>query len=355
MKKLLVLLLAASQAATAQKFWAPTQQEALAKADSAKGMIFICATQPGKPAMDSVKRYCAAGVRQKMGDTTFAFKNGDETALYAHSGPTTDDQIIAGLLIAQDRNIAIRQRKLFESERILGDTDENKLEYIIAERTKEHLQTDSLLEVYVNNLPEDSATSRQTLRFLALQAPILNSLANQLLRQDPQKFTEVWNSLSIADRVRINNEVIEKTVQKAAIDTNEDEATLAATFAAGTNQSPIAKVRAFQGIKLEYFYNTGDTLRFLELAGTYYDRFLMHLDADSLKTEDSLHHRPEAFSVARFVGEQLNKGAERVEEMSKDPRNWRQALTWADEAVAMYPSDKAKETQNRLRAKLKTP
>jgi hypothetical protein len=41
--------------------------------------------------------------------------------------------------------------------------------------------------------------------------------------------------------------------------------------------------------------------------------------------------------------------------MSKDPRNWRQALTWADEAVAMYPSDKAKETQNRLRAKLKTP
>ena len=364
MKKLLIIMLAASQAATAQhrataqhleSFWVPTRTTACAKADSTKGMIFLYANAPGKPVMDSLRKYCAAGVHQTMADTTFAFENGQGELLYVRTGPATDDQILAGLLIARDRNMAIRQRVIYESQRLLGDTDENKLEYIIAERTKEKLQTDSLLDTYVVNLPIDSATSPRILRFLALQAPVLNSLANQLLRQDPEKFTEVWKSLSIADRVRINNEVIEKTVQKAALDTNEDEATLAATFAAGTNQGPIAKVRAFQGIKLEYFYDTGDTLRFLELAGTYYDRFLMHLDADSLRVQDSIQHRPEAFSVAKFVGEQLNKGAERVDAMSHNPALWRQALTWADEAVAMYPAKELKETSDRLRAKLKSP
>ncbi|TDW97344.1 hypothetical protein [Dinghuibacter silviterrae] len=316
----------------------------------------------GKMVMDSLRLLCAAGVylapsdtegAAALGNAVFAYILDDGTPLYSYSAlrEPTAETYLDGLRAAIERKNGVHNLRLLEAERVLGDKDPANLEDIIAERNREGLPADSLLDLYVDGLPKDSVGSYRVLRFLALQAPVLNSTANQVLRQDGDLFNIVWKSLTMAERIHINNEVIAKTRAKAVKDQDQEEATLAATFAANTNNNPTAKIRAFQGVMLEFYYGVADTNHFLDFAKTYYDRFLMPFNADSLRRQDSIFHRAEDLSVARFVGTQLEVGARRMATMTADSALLRQAGAWADRAVALYPSREALETQERLRAR----
>lgn len=360
MQKFLItaaLLIATATAQTSHKtkpkpvaktstFWVPNFIEALNKASLNRGIVFvkvgpIDATL--RTLTDSLQKGCAAGVAVKSTDSiakslngaSFAYVMEDGTPIYRFEGEPTRKDYLNGLEKAGDRADGMRNLRILQAERLLGDKDEDKLEQIIAERTIEGLPADSLLELYVENLPQDSLGSENILRFIALQAPVLNSGANQLLRQDPILFNDVWSGLNMADRVRINNEVINKTKDKAIKDADQEEATLAATYAANTNGNATAKLRAFQGVMLDFFYGVGDTLKFLDMAKTYYDRFLMPFDADSLRHQDSVRGREGDESVAHFVGTQLETGAQRVDAFTTDADLRKRAAAWEDRAAAL--------------------
>jgi hypothetical protein len=349
------------KAAAPDPFWAPSLEAALQKAQASGDMVFVRHSPDdkvlhAKAVLDSLKQFCAAGVYLGPGDTgtaLFSFVMSDGTPLYRYKGSAlpTASTYLEGLRQALDRKWGMEHLRILQAERLLGDKDEDKLRDIILERTKEGLPADSLLEEYVLALPQDSLASFYTLRFLALEAPILNTGANQTLRQDPELFKQVWLSLAMEDRIRINNEVITKTWKNAVADTSQEEAQLAATFAANTNQSATAKVRAFQGVMLEYYFGVADTGKFIDLAGTYYDRFLMHLNVDSLRQQDSIFHRKDDLSVARFVSAQLTKGAGRVCDMTTIRALLNLSSDWVDRAIALYPSKEALDTKARIQAK----
>lgn len=362
--------------APAAPFWVSTYPQALAKAEEAHGMVLVrqgdaacttCSVAGDKTLkerglLDSLRLLCAAGVYLAPADTGitalhgpgFAYVLEDGTPLFSFTGhgePTRTDYQ-EGLNQALARKSGMQRLRVLQAERMLGDKNPNNLEEIIAERNREGLPADSLLDLYVDGLPQDSITSTRVLTFLALQAPVLNSAANQLLRQDPVRFNEVWRGLTLEQRSHVNNQVISKTRAKAVADGDQEEATLAATFAANTNSNSTAKLRAFQGVMLEFYYGVADTARFLDMAKTYYDRFLMPFNADSLRRQDSLHHREDDRSLSRFVGMELETGAREVLVLTTDSVLLRQAGTWADQAVALYPSREALDTRARLKAKL---
>ena len=284
---------------------------------------------------------------------TFVFLSPDGICLErCDSALPKPEAYYSGLADALDRQDDIRKVKILESGRVLGDADEDNLEAIIREEAWAHQPVDSLLDLYIGNLSVDSIASPRVMRFLVLQAPVLNSDANQLLRQDPALFKRVWMGLSMEDRFQVNNRVIEKTWKKAAREHDLAGAQLAATFAANTNVNPEARLRAFQGVMIEYYYGVGDTSQFLNLAGTYYDRFLMRFNADSLRRQDSLLHRGPAVSVSRFLAVQLGKAAERVSKVSASPGMTAMAHTWAARAVALCPTEEERATEAVLRKRM---
>jgi hypothetical protein len=285
----------------------------------------------------------------ELGTASFIYTDGNGACLLRYESAAPGEKTyLDGMESALDRKAEMARVKVLEAGRVLGDSDEVNLEAIILEKAWAHQPMDSLLDVYVDNLPVDSMASPGVLRFLALQAPVLNSTANQLLRQDPDLFGQVWQGLSMGERFRINNRVIMKTWQKAVRNGSLDEAQLAASFAANTNRDPDARLRAFQGVLIEYYYGVRDTAKFLNLAGTYYDRFLMHFNADSLRRRDSLFHREGAISVARFLADQLQKAAERVAAVSSDPGMLTEARSWAERAAALHPTAEAKALASAL-------
>jgi hypothetical protein len=389
-------------------FWAGSYAKALESANAAGRLVLVCLAPPSCPSctvssdkvlnrkgfLDSLKKECAAGIylssrdsdwvrlqgaatgeqitgdRAAQGQTaqgqatqgqaiddqgvaSFLYIDGDGTCLLRYeSAAPGETAYLDGLTESLDRKAEMARVKILEPGRVLGDSDEANLEEIILEKAWAHQPVDSLLETYVSNLPVDSMTSIRVLRFLILQAPVLNSNANQLIRQDPDLFNQVWKGLSRVEQYKINNRVITKTWQMAIRDRDLDAAQLAASFAANTNRDPDARLRAFQGVLIEYHYGVGDTTQFLNLAGTYYDRFLMHFNADSLRRQDSLFHREGAISVSRFLAAQLQKAAERVSLVSSDPGMLTMAHSWAVRSVALCPTGESKTLESALSQRL---
>lgn len=369
---------AAKPAVPTHPFWATSLLQAQDWTTHAKGVVLVRWVFQGSPdssktsdkilksaiLVDSLKRYAAGGVfipindsiaaplRAEDEDGAFLFINDVGTVLYRFDGlnPTAKDYL-NGLHQALDMKKAADDLKFLEWGRMMGNQNQDTLEAIIGLRNKLDMPSDSLLDIYIYNQPVDSGKSLRVLTFLAQQAPVLNGYANELLRQDPTLFKLVWDGMPMSERIGINNRVIEKTWKKAVADDDPELAKLAATYAGSTNRSPSAQVRAFQGIMMEFYFGMKDTAKFLEIAGTYYDRFLMPINADSLKTEDSLHQRVGALSVCRFVGSQLSKGAYRAGMLSSDPAILKQANAWAHRAAELYNTPQTREVASLLETK----
>lgn len=373
-------------AASPDLFWSHSYEEALALAKSRRGVILIRLAPPAcqtctvltdkvlrkRSLLDSLTHYCTAGVYLPASDSnwirlqsqgsedepmaSFVYIDGEGKCLErCDSISPRERDYLSAMESAMEKKEEMRRVRLLESERFLGNQDEAVLEEIIWGKGKEGQPIDSLLDIYVNQMPEDSVGSLRILRFLALQAPLLNSNANQLLRTDPNLFKQVWMGLTVSQRAQVNNRVITKTWQKAIADGSMEEAQLAATFAANTNKSTVAKLRAFQGIMIEFYYGVGDTSQFLNLASSYYDTFLMSLNMDSLKDQDYINRRTPDLSASRFVAGQLRKAAMRVYLVAlpgTDSALLNKAKRWADRAILLEPTPEAMDTKARLSYKV---
>jgi hypothetical protein len=73
-----------------------------------------------------------------------------------------------------------------------GVRDFTTLYRLVAKKDSFLLEHDQLTEEMLNLAPKDSARSLTFLQFLAIQAPLIGSRADQYLRRDQQSFNDAW-------------------------------------------------------------------------------------------------------------------------------------------------------------------
>lgn len=259
-----------------------------------------------------------------------------------------------------------------EKEYREGDNSIDMLQAILLKRKSLSLETDSLLEVYISNLPPDSLKSVTTLTFIAKMAPLIGSNADNQLRKDYPLFNKAWYALPLAERIVINNRIIGKSMNKAVNEKNKAFAYRVASFNKSTYNNNIqAGEKAFDKTILDFLYETKDTINYLTRAVNFYDKYYMTVSVDTISKQDSLR-RNKMFATVKgdtvsrtdstmrirksitfspqtqTFTQALNTGAWNFYKMSSDTTLLNKALQWVERAVEFYESAEATDTYARL-------
>ena len=267
---------------------------------------------------------------------------------------------------------------LGESERINylekqyqdGDRNIDFLETFITKKRTLRLNTDTLLETYVQLLPEDSLRSLRTLVFIAQMAPMLDSKAYSLMYKDPKLFQAAWYTLSAPVRIGINNAIIYKGISKAIIAKDLMAALRTASLARAVNGSNITEGdRAFDRNMLSY-YQKADPVKYFDGAVEYYNRYYMVVTKDSIARMDSAR-REKLYSeatardtvvngktvkrrmisyapVGQYYSNELNRAAWNFYTMTSDPALLSTATEWAIRSILLFKKPGALDTYARL-------
>jgi hypothetical protein len=242
---------------------------------------------------------------------------------------------------------------------------------LLLKRKQLWLSTDSLLDIYVQLLPVDSFQSFSQLQFIASFSPVLGSKADSLLRKDYDLFNQAWYRLDLPTRIRINNTIISKTRHKAIRKRDENLAIRVATFASSTNTNTSARQRSYALNLMEYYLGIADTVRYINYAKNYYNRFLMTIQVDSILKKDSIDRErllamaktdtirttADKYQVRKTVGfrpiaqfymQELNDAAWSFYTMTNDSLLLKTALGWSERANMFYKSSRSLDTFARL-------
>ena len=242
---------------------------------------------------------------------------------------------------------------------------------LLLKRKQLWLSTDSLLDTYAQLLPVDSLQSLSQLQFIASFSPMLGSKADSILRKDYDLFNQAWYRLDLPSRIRINNTIIFKTRNKAISKRDENLAMRVANFASSTNTNPTARQRSYALNLMEYYLGIADTVRYIQFAKNYYDRFLMTIQVDSILKKDSVERQrllataktdtirttADKYQVrktisfrpiAQFYMQELNDAAWHFYTMTNDPTLLNTALGWSERANMFYKSSRSLDTYARL-------
>ena len=169
-------------------------------------------------------------IPQKSFGTLFLDNNG--TLLHSFLKTTSFyKEYLKQIDIALTRAGEVLQIGQLEKEYKNGNKSFGFLEMLLEKRKVLHLETDSLLEEYVQTLPVDSLKTVRTLVFIAKMAPMLDSKADRVLRGDHPAFRLAWYRMPTTVRSSINGQVIFKGMQKAIKERNEKLALRTAYFA----------------------------------------------------------------------------------------------------------------------------
>ena len=258
--------------------------------------------------------------------------------------------------------------KLSELEKLYnnGNKSVGLLEQIMLKKKELNLDNTGYLSEYVSIIPADSLSSTHTLRFIASFGPILGSKADSVLRKDRKLFNEAWYSMAITARASINARIIYSSLNKAVREKDEAYAFRIASFAKATvTSTKEAQEKAFNMRLLEFYSRTNNHTAYLSTAIDYYDRFLMTVNADSIKKLDETRRTDLAStatkdtiktetgftvrSTVRFapVGQrytnELKEGARNVYKRTTDPALLAKATIWIKRGLEFYNSYDALE------------
>lgn len=253
--------------------------------------------------------------------------------------------------------------KLYNS----GNKSFGLLEQLMLKKKELNLDNTASLDEYVSIMPADSLSSVYTLRFIASMAPVIGSKADIALRKDRQLFSEVWYGMPLATRSNINGRILYSSLNKAVREKDENYAFRIASFArAVVTTTQEAKEKAFHMQLLEFYSRTNNQSAYLSLAVNYYDRFLMTVNADSVKKVDEVMRKKLALTSAerdtmktengyiirtavhfapsaqRYTSE-LKEGARNIYRRTADPALLAKATTWIKKGLDFYQSYDALE------------
>ena len=224
---------------------------------------------------------------EKSFGTLFIDRNG--TLIHKFPGSTT-----FAAKYAEQADMALQKAgegvKLSELEKEYkaGNKSPGILEALLIKKRSLNLPTDDLLDEYATSLPADSSKAIRTLQFIASMAPILGSKADQVLRADRNAFNTAWYAMDLPKRANFNSAIIFKSMAKAVAEKNIAFAIRTASFTRGTyDTNPAAGEKAFDANMLHYYEAINDTVNYFPRAIAYYEKYFMHLSADSISKIDS--------------------------------------------------------------------
>lgn len=293
-------------------------------------------------------------IHKYIGSSTIAKTYNDETEI---------------ALMKAGESVRISQ---LEQEYSDGDSGHVMMKTILVKKKSLGLETDKLLDKYVASLPEDSLNSVSSLLFISTMAPVIGSTADNVLRRNSSLFNKAWYTQSASERVKNNNLIIFKSINKAVSEKNESYARRVASFAQSTySGAPMAGSKAYDSHMLRYFKAVNDKENYLINSLAYYDKYLMTVSVDSIKKADSLttvrllQNMPGdttytgggKFTVNKkisisgrtqnFCGE-LTEGAKNIYRFATEKFYLNKALLFAKRAVEFYESPEAADIYARL-------
>lgn len=304
------------------------------------------------------------------------FIDHDKTLIHSFNKTTTraseyKDQISLALNAAGE---SLRISEL-EKEYKKGNKAAWLMEQLLLKRKALNLDTDTLLDEYITGLSEDSLRSVKVLLFIAQMAPVIGSNADNKFRKNFELFSKAWYSMSLPERVNINNRIISKSKQKAIREKNEAYAYRLANFARSINSNTQAAAKASELILLDFYQQTNDTTKYFITAVDYYDRYFMTINPDTIKKRDSLNRLKllsqttgqmvskkgdtsvfqktiQYAPMTQIFTRDLNNGAWNFYTMTNNSVLLQSALQWSKRANDFFENPEAMDTYSRLLYKM---
>lgn len=246
------------------------------------------------------------------------------------------------------------------------------LQMLLMERKSLGLETQALLDAYMDILPLDSLSSPRIVEFIMKMSPIVNTKPFLEIRQNMPLFNKVWNSIPIQDRVNINSRIIYNSRMQAIAQKNETFAYKIAAFSQSTYlRNSDAGKKAFAENMLLYFKGVGDTANYLSRTIDFYDTYFMTVSVDSIKKLDTILYakivdkaegdtifrdkqklvlsKKVAFKpLSQTFSNNLNTGAWDIYNMSNEPAYLKKAITWAARGCEFFKEPGVLDTYARL-------
>ena len=249
------------------------------------------------------------------------------------------------------------------------------LEYWISARGNLNLNNDSLLNIYAKNLLQDSIKSARVLTFIAKQAPIKASIADNILRNN-SKFNEIWYSIPLNERIYLNNKIISKSMQKAIIEKDEKYGLSVAEFGRAIYSDKKASGNInFNFQAMRYYQGVIDIAKYMKYASFYYDSVILKTTAadvtraDSIKKAEMMENAQEVLSESignkktitksfsfRPEGQnftnKLNEAAWFIYKNTDEKIYLQKALEWSSKGNKYFEKFEAMDTEARLLYKI---
>lgn len=254
---------------------------------------------------------------------------------------------------------------------VAGNRDFDLLYKLVAKKNELEMEHDLLTEEMVNLAPRDSANSVTFIRFVAEQAPLVDSKVSFYMRRNNRLFTEAWYAMPLPKRSRINGILVAKSKAKAIREKDVKYAERVAYFSSSTYTDARDARKYYEKAMIDYYRGVKDTVSFLQSSVKYYDHYLMSISVDSMKKADkerqdqmlheaaspdktllqngSIRQQSVSFAPAtQYYTNELNAGAWTIYSMTHDPYYNSKALAWAKRAIEFFEQPAAMDTYARL-------
>jgi hypothetical protein len=233
-----------------------------------------------------------------------------------------------------------------------------------------------LTDELILKVPEDSAKSISFIQYLMRTAPVVSSETEKYINKDRDIYNMAWYRMDLPERIRINNRIIGKSIDKAIREKDQQLAYRTASYAQTTHQPNFEEgQKAYYRNLLRYFKEVKDTANYLRNASNYYDRIYQTVQVsaikakDSMNTEQQLSEMRKRFNLnqpptdgttvkqvvsvrpgiqSQLYANTLNEGAWNLYQLSKEERYLNKALSWAKRSVEFYELPENMDTYARL-------
>lgn len=238
-----------------------------------------------------------------------------------------------------------------------GKYDLEFLRQYIGKLNEYRFETDDLLDEYIGKLTVDSLFSVHIIDFIIHSTPMVDSWARKLAQFENSLFDTVFMALPLKERIALNNMVIAKSRKKAFRDKDEQYMRKVASFVRGTYGNRKKSTRAYSNNMLDFYNEVKDTAKYIQNAENYYKWHLEKLDIDSIsraEKEDFIKMKDGRIMKSGrllIVGNQVNKMAWSIYELTDDPEHLGMALKWT-ERILVYENPVYHDTYAHILYKL---
>ncbi|GGD53697.1 hypothetical protein GCM10011514_17300 [Emticicia aquatilis] len=195
---------------------------------------------------------------------------------------------VADEAIANAKNPASKE---FEMKYKNGNRDKAFLKKYIEYKLSVEQEADKLVDEYIDQHTIGDLSTIDNVKFLMSTAPALDSKARKIMYVLlPEKTVDsLFRALPLSERVKINNQIIDKTTRIAVRQKNVVLANRLSSFVAGTYDSDWEKANFFNQITMLNFFNAiKDTPNYLQRAEPFAEYTLMRYSPDSLLKKEEI-------------------------------------------------------------------